>query len=79
MRIGEGRYLVVQPGYQLVLLLLKSPVEGDERTCLIGRPENTTIFSKLELNISFNNMISTHQPKPNGYGDLTGNPHQGHQ
>ena len=78
MRIGVGRYLVVQPGYQLVLVLLKSQ-EEDERMYLIGRSEDTTIFSKLKLDISFNNMISTHQPNPQVRGELTGNPHQGHQ
>jgi len=64
MRIGEGRYLVVQPGCQLVLVLFKPPAEGDRRTYLIGRSEYTTVFSKLELNVSFNYMISTHQPNP---------------
>jgi hypothetical protein len=32
------------------------------RTYLIGRSEDATVFSKLELNISFNDMISTNEP-----------------
>jgi hypothetical protein len=63
MRSGGGRYLVVQPGYQS-LVQVHFWVEKRGGTDLIGGSEDTTVFGKLELDVSFNDMISTHQPNP---------------